>query len=204
MIQSLIETLAGLPPLVIYLIIGVGAALENPLPPIPADTFVLFGAFLAAAGAADPLVVFLVTWFCNVAAALGMYSFAWHHGDRFFRTTVGRHLLNPAQLRQIEHFYGRFGHPAIFMSRFLPGLRALVPVFAGVSRVPLRNVVPPLAFASALWYGFLVWIGATAGRNWEAIQAAFSRYSGPLGWVAVPVMIGIGYWWWRSRRDGGD
>ena len=37
----------NLPPALIYIAIGVGAAVENIVPPVPADTFVLLGAFLA-------------------------------------------------------------------------------------------------------------------------------------------------------------
>ncbi|NIR61361.1 MAG: hypothetical protein GWO02_18625, partial [Gammaproteobacteria bacterium] len=75
--------------------IGAGAAVENIIPPIPADTFVLFGAFLAAAGRADPLLVFLVTWLSNVTAAMGVYTLAYRYGRAFFRTAVGHWLLHP-------------------------------------------------------------------------------------------------------------
>lgn len=202
MVEEIIRALAALPPLLIYAVIGAGAAVENFVPPIPADTFVLFGAFLAAAGRADPLLVFLVTWVANVASALGVYALAWRYGDAFFRTPVGRHLLHPHQIRQIARFYERWGTPAILASRFLPAFRAVVPVFAGVSRIPLRRVAPPLALASAVWYGVLVYIGAAAGRNWEWVRAIFSEISGVLLWIAVPLLAAIALWWWNSRRPG--
>ena len=45
-------------------------------------------------------------------------------------------------------FRERWGIPAIFLSRFLPGLRAMVPVFAGVTHVPFWKLALPLASAS--------------------------------------------------------
>ena len=184
-----------------YVVIGLGAAIENVIPPIPADTFVLLGAFLAAHGRANPWMVFLATWVCNVAAALGVYGLAWRYGDRFFQHRVGKFLLQPHQLEQVARFYTRWGTPAILVSRFLPGFRAVVPVFAGVSRVPLMRLFVPLALASALWYGALVYIGAVAGRNWAEIMAFFNRFSTILLSVAAVLVAAFAWWWWKSRQN---
>lgn len=198
--DAILQWLADLPPLLTYLIIGVGAAIENVIPPIPADTFVLLGAFLAESGRANAWAVFAVTWLCNVGAATAVYFVAHRHGQKFFKTSIGHWLLRPQQLEQIGKFYGRWGIPAIFVSRFLPAFRALVPVFAGVTHVPLIRVLPPLAIASALWYGALVYLGALAGRNWDAITAFFARASTTLLIVAAVLLAGVAVWWWRSRK----
>ena len=180
--------------------IGVGAAVENIVPPIPADTFVLFGAFLAAAGEADPVIVFLVTWLANVIGAIGVFGLARRYGRAFFGTPAGHWLLHPHQLAQIERFYHRWGVPAIFISRFLPAFRAMVPVFAGITHVPLARVIVPLAAASGIWYGALVALGAAAGRRWETIVQIFSQASGILLWIAIVAVVAVLIWWWRSRR----
>jgi membrane protein DedA with SNARE-associated domain len=187
--------------LLIYTVIGAGAAIENVIPPVPADTFVLLGAFLAESGRAEPLLVFVVTWLCNVFSAVGVYYLARRYGSSFFQTNVGHWLLKPRQMAQIGTFYERWGTPAIFVSRFLPAFRALVPVFAGVTHVPLVRVLPPLAIASGLWYGLLVYLGAMAGRNWEAIVAFFGRFSGVLGAVAAVLIVLVVAWWVRTRRE---
>lgn len=197
------QSLLGLPPIFFYIVIGVGAATENIVPPVPADTFVLFGAFLAATGRADPWLVFLVTWLPNVISAVFVYGLAWKYGRAFFGTPAGHWLLRPHQLEQIGHFYHRWGTPAIFVSRFLPAFRAMVPVFAGISHVPLRRIILPLAGASALWYGALVVVGTELGRNWEVILGAFARFSGILLWIAALFLAGVLIWWWRTRRHPG-
>jgi membrane protein DedA with SNARE-associated domain len=170
------------------------------VPPIPADTFVLIGSALAAAGRASPGLVFLWTWTANVVGALLIYGTAYRFGNRFFLTRVGRRLLHPRQLEEIGRFYARWGWPAIFISRFLPGLRAVVPVFAGVAQVRSARFVLPVASASAIWYGFLVWLGAVAGHNWEVVVAIMSRLGVLLLAVAAALGAGIAIWWLRTRH----
>jgi membrane-associated protein len=171
------------------------------VPPVPADTFVLLGAFLAESGRASPWLVFLSTWVANVLSAVGVYLLAYRFGSGFFATPVGHWLLKPRQLEQIGSFYGRWGTPAIFVSRFLPAFRAVVPAFAGVTRMPLSRIILPLALASAVWYGGLVYIGTLAGRNWAAIVGFFDRASVLLLAAAAVAAILVGWWWWRTRHE---
>ena len=197
---DVLDWLASLPAIVLYLVLGVGAATENVVPPVPADTFVLAGALLAARGSASPWTVFLVTWLFNVASAIGVYAVARRYGRRFFKMPVARWLLREHQLDRIGGFYKRFGVPAIFLSRFFPGLRAMVPVFAGISRVPAWQVVPPVVIASGIWYGMLVYLGAFAGRNLETIVEIFDSVSTVLLWIALGLAAVFAIWWWNSRH----
>jgi membrane protein DedA with SNARE-associated domain len=138
------------------------------------------------------LAGFLVTWLCNVTAAAVVYSLARKHGQRFFKTKAGHWLLHPRQLEQIGKFYHKWGTPAILLSRFLPAFRAAVPVFAGVSHLPFLRMIVPLAVASGVWYGILVYIGAFAGDNWEEITEFFSRFSTIL--LAIAGVLVAAFW----------
>ncbi len=144
--------------------------------------------------------MFFVTWGCNVGAAIGVYILARRYGDRFFDTKVGKFLINKRQMEQIGRFYDRWGMTAIFFSRFLPAFRAMVPVFAGVTNKPASHVLPPLAIASGLWYGALVYAGATAGDNFDQIVAFFDRASTYLLIAAAILGTAFVVWWIRSRR----
>lgn len=177
--------------------------MENIVPPVPADTFVLFGAFLAAGGRASALVIFFVTWFANVASAFWVYRLALRYGAQLVDAPIARWILQPHQIEQINRFYGRFGVAALAFSRFLPAFRAVVPVFAGLAGMRWYRVLPPIALASGLWHGILVLIGSFAGHNWEAVVGIFSGFSRVLLWVALPFLIIIAVWWWRTRRQIG-
>ena len=203
-ITTALSTLTRLPPLLLYLLLGAGAAVENIVPPVPADTFVLAGALLAAEGTANPWAVWAVTWSFNVVSAVGVYAVAWHYGARFFKMPMARWLLREHQLDQIGTFYHRWGVPAIFLSRFLPAWRAMVPVFAGVSRVGAVKVVAPVVIASGLWYGLLTYLGVLMGRNLDALARWFGGINEVLIWIAAAVGVAVAVWWWRTRhpRDG--
>ena len=197
-----VSLLTSLLPVWVYLFLGVGAALENIVPPIPADSFVVLGGFLAAQGQVDAFGVFLATWGANVTSALLVYAGGFRYGGEFFDHGWGRLLLKPGQLDRVRAFYERWGHVAIFLTRFLPGFRAVVPVFAGVTRQPFLPVAVPLVVASAIWYGALTWAGALAGRNLDLILEWVGSVNRVLLIAALCLGAALGYWWYRSRDQG--
>ena len=198
--DAVIQFFDGLPPPLVYAILGVGAALENFIPPIPADTFVLLGGFLASAGAGDARWVFAATWFCNVAAALIVYRLGFVRGRPFFEHGWGRRLISQRQLEALGSFYARWGTLAIFFTRFLPGLRAVVPVFAGVTHRRLIEVAPPIAVASAIWYGALVWVGTVTQQNLDEILVWLSDVNRLLLILAIALCGIIAVLWYRTRH----
>ena len=195
--EQTLAFLSDLPPYLLYLVLGVGAAVENVLPVVPADTIIVMGGFIAGLGSGGVIPVFLVVWGFNVAGALAVYTVGRRYGPEFFATGRGRHLLAEGQMRRLEAFYARWGVAAIFAGRFLPGFRALVPVFAGVAGVGASRVVPPLAVASAIWYGLLVRLGHLAGSNAEAVLAKANRGLFAVSAALAIVLVAV---WWRARR----
>jgi membrane protein DedA with SNARE-associated domain len=200
--NTVLDFLASQGPVLLYVLLGAGSALENLFPPVPADTFVLLGAFLAASGRADAWTVFLVTWLANTGAALLVYWTGYRFGRPFFQVGLGRYVLNPVQLRRLGEFYQKWGLPAIFFARFLPGLRAMVPVFAGVTHQRFRTVAFPVLVASGIWYGALVWAGATAGRNLPALLEILGGANRALLVFAAVLFLVVGFWWVKTRRGG--
>ena len=202
--DATLDFLASLPAGLTYLVLGVGAALENIVPPVPADTFILLGGFLAVRGPADAVAVFLVTWLANTSGALLVYGAGHRFGPPFFDSRFGRLLLQPEQLARLRRFYRSRGTPAIFFARFLPGLRAVVPAFAGVARLSFPSVAVPVAVASAIWYGGLVWLGSIAGKNLETILEWYATANRLLLVVATAIVAVILLVWLRTRGPASD
>jgi membrane protein DedA with SNARE-associated domain len=199
-VERLLEWLSQAPPALVYLALALAAALENIIPPIPADVVVLFGGVVAGQGVVNVWLAFAVVWLANVGGALLVYLFGLHYGESFFKGRWGKFLLQPHQLEQLDSFYRRYGVRVIFVSRFLPMFRAVVPVFAGVSRLGFWRTALPMAAASALWYGMLIYLGAAAGRNYREILQSLSDAGRWLWIVAVVIAAGVGWWWWRTRQ----
>ncbi len=153
----------------VYAVLAGLAAIENVVPPVPSDAAVAIGAFLSHRGVTRPLTVFLVTWSANLAGAAGVYFAARVYGRRLFASQTGRRLLAPRSLAVIEREYLRFGVAGIFLSRFLPGIRAVVPPFAGLINLGSVRTLVPMAVASAIWYGGITMLGALIGSEWQRI-----------------------------------
>jgi membrane protein DedA with SNARE-associated domain len=199
-LDRLLDALASLPLVPTYLVLMGLSALENVFPPVPADTAVALGAFLARRGEVSVVPLAVLCWFANLASAAGMYAFARTHGAGFFREGWGRKIMAPEVLLALEEAYKRWGVTAIFLSRFLPGLRAAVTPFAGVAGLPPARSLVPAALASALWYAFLAAAGYTLAENWEAVKALVAGANRVLSLVAVAVVAAILLWIWRRWR----
>ncbi len=200
MLSELLALLERIPSAFVYLALGLGAAIENVFPALPADTFVALGGLLSAVGTLEARWIFLWTWLFNVGSALATYRIGYTHGRPFFEHGWGRRLLRPHQVERMTAFYDRFGTWAIFFTRFLPGLRSVVPVFAGVSRQPALFVAVPLAVASGIWYGALILLGAFAGRNLARLEELLGELNFVLVVVAAVLGAAVGVWWWRTRH----
>ena len=195
--NALLDWLASLPTWALYSSLALVAAAENVFPPLPADTVVGVGSFLAARGAGSLVVAATSIWAGNLAGALGMYFV----GRRFGSAALMKRLGGAEAEARMMRLYSSYGVWALFISRFLPGIRAVVPPFAGALKVPLRVVIPAMGVASAIWYGAIAWLGFRFGQNLEHLQALIGDATRTSGLVAaVIVLLAGGMFWWRRRR----
>ena len=202
MLERLLDALASLPLVPTYLVLMALSALENVFPPVPADTAVALGAFLARRGELSVVPLAILCWAANLASAAGTYALGRRHGRGFFRDGWGRKLMPPETLAALEEAYGRWGTAGIFLSRFLPGLRAAVPPFAGVAGLSPARALVPAAAASAIWYAFLAFAGYALAQNWEAVKVLVADANRALGVVALVVAVALAAWLWHRSRRG--
>jgi membrane protein DedA with SNARE-associated domain len=199
--QAVLSWFAGLPVGVLYLALAVLAALENVFPPLPTDTIVALGTWLAARGHGSALAAFLGTWIGNVAGAIGMYAVGRRHGAGWIHRRFPA-ISNARNEERLQRLYLRYGVVALVVSRFIPGVRALVPPFAGALRVPAATAIAAIALASGVWYGFISYIAYRAGSNWEALTARIARSSRVSAIVAaVVIAVALAIWLLRRRRS---
>lgn len=200
MLERLLDALASLPLVPTYLALMALSALENVFPPVPADTAVALGAFLARRGELSVVPLAILCWLSNLASACGTYLLGRRHGRAFFQAGWGRKIMPPEVLAALEEAYARWGTAGIFASRFLPGLRAAVPPFAGVAGFPAAKALLAAALASAIWYAFLAAAGYQLAANWQAVKALVSSANQVLGILALVATAAVLAWVWKRTR----
>ena len=199
--SSVLAWLASLPPPALYTILALVAATENFLPPIPADVIVAFGSFLAARADRSPIPTIIAVVVGNVGGALAMLALGRRFGAEWIHRRLNRVMGESAEQR-VQHWYNRYGLPAVFLSRFLPGVRAVVPPLAGAIRVPLGGAIAAIAIASTIWYAALALIAYRLGTEWERIMDAIKRFQ-TVAAVAAGAIVAVGLivWYVLRRRS---
>ena len=196
--DGFLDWLRGLNPLTLYAVSCAAAAAENVFPPLPSDVVVAFAAFLAAQGRGSALGAFLAVLLGNVAGALFMYRVGATVGaERVLR----RFGASGAQEAKLRGWYERYGVFAIAVSRFLPGVRAIVPPVAGALHVGIVRAGVAMAIPSGIWYAVITYLAFTAGGNFDTLKA---RIAAGQKWLAIAAAVvvaaALAVWLVRRRR----
>lgn len=197
--EGLLDKLTALPSVVLYAIMAIAGAVENVFPPVPADTIVALGSWLAARGKGSVLWAFLGTWIGNVGGAAAMYGIGRTHGVTWMHRRFPA-LANGAGEARLRAFYAKYGVIALVLSRFIPGVRALVPPVAGAMHVPTITAIGAIALASAVWYGFISYVAFNAGAEWDALRHLIARSGMWAAVVAAALLALAGVAWTLKRR----
>ncbi len=196
--HDLLNWLGTLPAPLLYGAILLAAFAENVFPPLPADTVVALGAFVAARGHGSALGAWGATMIGNLGGAMFMFAL----GRRFGMPWLEKRMPSLLQGRTSERFMKRVnrdGIVAVVISRFLPGVRAVVPPVAGALGIGVVRAVLAMGVASSLWYGLVCWLAFRAGENAEALLARIADQQRTLGAVAAGLVVAIAFVFWRRR-----
>lgn len=187
-------------PIVVIAVLILLSALENVFPPVPADIAAALGAFWAVRASVSPVAVGALCFLGNQASAMGVYFWVRERGPAVLKSREFHLLLPPEIQPVVKSYFDRFGGLGIFLSRFLPGLRAGVLPFAAINGVsPLRALVPA-ALASLLWYAALTAAGAALGLAYDEVKSTVARVTGALGTVGVVIAAAGIYLLWRAGK----
>ncbi|MBC8085796.1 MAG: DedA family protein [Phycisphaerae bacterium] len=196
---ELLDWLGSLPVALLYLAIGAAAFVENIFPPLPADTAIALGAFVAARGESSAFGVWLATMIGNVGGAMMMY----YVGHRFGMPWLEKKIpaFRGGGARKFEAQYKRYGVPGLVVSRFLPGVRAIVPPIAGAMHIGALRAALSMGIASGVWYAIVCVLAFRAGANAEVLLAKVASSQKVFGIAAaVIVVIVIGIWLVRRKK----
>lgn len=172
--EKFLEYLDSLPSGLIYVLLGVSAFVENIFPPFPGDTITAYGAFLVGTGRLDFSGVFIST---TMGSFLGFMSLFWvglYLGRRFFIEQDYR-FLKAKDIIKAEEWYRKYGYILIGFNRFLPGVRSVISVAGGISKLKTSPVSVLALLSCAVWNLIWILLGYVLGTNWVIFNARFSR-----------------------------
>jgi len=201
MLHSITTWLGDLPLGSLYTAIFALSAFENFFPPFPSDAVIAIGSLLADRAHGSPFTVFLLGWAGNVAGAGVTYTLGRKFGAKVFLRRIER-FAGPDAEDRIRKLHKKYGVVGLFVSRFLPGVRAIVPPFAGAMRLPAFRVMFSVGAASAVWFALITFLAFRAGDNWDLLQKYMVRSGKVAGAVAILiVLIAVGFWLWRRHKE---
>jgi membrane protein DedA with SNARE-associated domain len=172
-------------------------ALESSLFPVPSELVMIPAGYLAARGELDP-------WLATASGALGSLIGASANYllgrtlGRTFLLRYGRYVLvTEAKYHRAEALFLRNANLATFVGRFLPVIRHLISLPAGVFGMRLLPFAVLTTLGAGLWCGVLVALGYWLG---EPVVAAISRYTHEVGLVCAGLLLVFGAWFLLRRE----
>jgi len=197
---DMLAWLSSLPEPLLYGALVLAAFAENIFPPLPADTVIALGAFVAARGSGSAVGVWAATMAGNIGGAMMMYGLGRRFGLPWLMQRFPALFPAGATERTTERFktHGLF---AVIVSRFLPGIRALVPPLAGAMGLGAVRALLAMSLASGVWYGLVCVLAFRAGANADVLLERIAGQQRTVGLVASGVVVvAVMLIWWRTRR----
>ena len=178
-LDAFLEYLRTLPDSLIYILLGISAFVENVFPPAPGDTITAFGAFLAGKGRLSFIWVFFSTTAGSFSGFMFLYALGRILGRRFF-IEQDIWLFKAESIGKAETWFRRYGYSIVLINRFLPGLRSVISIAAGIARLDILRVSLLSLISAAAWNMMWLWMGYTLSTNWKtarhAIEAMMTKY----------------------------
>ena len=185
-----------------YLVILLGVMLESAGVPLPGETILIASGVLVQQGHLDlgDAIVFGI-----LGAVMGDQIGYWvgREGGRPFVLRWGRYVfITPARLARAEAFFERHGGKAVFLARFISGLRVFGALVAGISRMRWTTFILYNVLGGAVWATAVVLLGYFLGSSIGLVERWLGRGTLVLASVlAVVVAFYLAYRWAAHNRQ---
>ena len=178
--------------------------------PLPEETILILAGYMSWRGQLRLPIVLAI----GIVSATGGDNIGYWLGHRYGRTTLERHsrwlLGHPDRLTMMQDFVGRRGALAVFVARFVPGLRFMAGPLAGALGLPFRTFFIANLLGAVVYVPIVVSVGYYGlGYGLGQYLERFREMGTDLeGLVLLAALLGFaGILAWRivraSRRGGG-
>ncbi len=180
---------------------------ETIFPPIPSEVILTFGGFLTTYTSMHIWGVVVAATAGSLLGAIVLYGIGrWlnpHRLQRWLNGRIGKLLhFNPNDVDRAVGWFARKGTSTVFFCRFVPILRSLISIPAGVSRMNMGKFLFLTGAGTAVWNSALVYVGSLAGESWTSISGYLDVYAR----IALAVLIILAaifvYQFYKKRFPG--
>lgn len=170
-------------------------ALESMIAPVPSEVVMPFAGFLIVQDNFTLWGVALISAFGSVFGSLISYWLGIFGGRRFILRFGKYLLLDESHLEWTEGFFKKHGENTIFISRFIPVVRHLISIPAGIGKMRIGRFIAYTFAGAVVWNTFLAWIGMKLREKWEIVH----QYSSQIDVVMVGI-LGILFVWFVYKH----
>jgi membrane protein DedA with SNARE-associated domain len=182
-----------------YWAVALALLCENAGIPVPGETTLLLASFLAYSEHQLHLGWIIVIGTCAATLGDNLGYAIGHYGGRPLLDRYQRFFrIQLATLKRGEEMFARYGAAAIFLARFVFGLRVFAGPLAGVLRMRWRAFALFNFLGAAVWVTCIASAGYLFGQHWRTLARAMQRFNIAVLIVAVAVIL---FLWWRYRRQ---
>jgi membrane-associated protein len=176
-----------------YFTLAGALLLENAGIPVPGETILLFASFLAFSERQLhlPWIIVIGTVACTLGDNIG-YAIGHRGGRPLLERWKNLFRVKQSHLERGERLFARFGPVAVFLARFVFGMRIIAGPLAGVLRMPWRKFVLFNFLGAVSWVTIISLVGFLFGQNWSTLVRGVKGIE-----LAVLVLAAAGFLIWR-------
>lgn len=184
-----------------YLGIFVLMVMESMVFPVPSEAVMPFAGFNIADGELTWAGVIIAATLGSIVGSLISYYIGYYGGKPFIKRFGKYLLLNQHHLEMSEKYFNKRGEITIFVARFIPIVRHLISIPAGMGKMNLTKFLIFTTIGAGIWNAFLTWVGFKLRANWAEVMT----YSHTIDLVVIAI-LGIGMIYYivkiiKSRRS---
>ena len=175
--------------------VGIAILLENLFPPIPSEVVLPLAGFTISQGSLTFWPTFIWATAGSIIGAWILYGIGAAIGaDRLRKIADWMWLVEPSDVDNSLHWFDKYGPASVFFGRFIPGIRSLISIPAGIDRLSPIKFTVWTALGSAGWNALLIVLGMWLGESYTIVADYVDQYSTVIYAIiviAVVVVIGL-------------
>lgn len=149
--------------------------IESSFIPFPSEIVLIPAGYLASKGDMDLSFILLASLLGSLGGALINYFAALYVGRKFLLKYGKYVMISKQTLDKMEEFFKKHGAISTFTGRLIPGIRQLISIPAGLSRMNLKVFMFYTSLGALIWSIILVALGYLIGENQELIKEYLSQ-----------------------------